>query len=256
MTQEAPDPVSDDLDHYMKAYVPTAVDPTAWALIADDATELVGRAGPMTRLRVSTDLSALASMVSHLVERGRPITMKEVLSLNSEATFDAHMHRRSIDSRHQQNLRSRLRRLRKVYAGGTHSKPRRSTEDRIAGLASHHLVEQLKRVIVEAHDSDDPNAADFLAAVDSARARRGTSATAERTFRRPDAWAFAADHGLPLTAPQLNSIIVQEVLRRTEPVAVLARTYNLSARDVEHGMTRALELPVVLTPESAFLLRG
>ncbi|RYF60609.1 MAG: hypothetical protein EOO27_05215 [Comamonadaceae bacterium] len=253
---ERPDEQGIDFAAYMKNFVPTAAPAELWTKISADAIVLVGRAGPMTKLRVNADLSVLANMASHLFERGRPVTLEEALSVEAEISFDAHLQATSPDSRHRQNQRSRLRRLREIHAGGGPRKPNRTTEERVGAMVSHRLVEDLARVEGVAVDSDDDRVGAFRAAVAFARAHRGSGPAATSSFERAKAWAFAADQGLELTARRLNIIVTHEVLRRPEPVALLALTYQLTKNDFEFGMTEALDLEPVPTAAQARALRG
>ena len=68
------------LDSFLTAYRPSGVTEENWALIADDAVQLVLRAGALTRLRVEKDIQLLGAVAAHLVVRGRPVTLDEALS--------------------------------------------------------------------------------------------------------------------------------------------------------------------------------
>ena len=68
------------LDSFLNAYRPTAVTEENWTLIADDAVQLVLRAGDLTRLRVEKDIQLLGAVVAHLIVRGRPVSLDEALS--------------------------------------------------------------------------------------------------------------------------------------------------------------------------------
>ena len=102
------------LDRFLTAYRPTGVMEENWAVIADDAVQLVLRAGALTRLRVEKDIQLLGAVVAHLIERGRPVTLDEALSDATLLSFDMSLR---VSEKTKENKRGITRRLQAAHRG-------------------------------------------------------------------------------------------------------------------------------------------
>lgn len=214
------------------------------------------RAGALTRLRVEKDVQLVGSLVSHLVERGRPITLDEALSDSTLLSFDTSL---QVGKKTRENKRGIARRLQTVHRGLPWRAEKQATSDRIDALVSHTEVLTLQRILSHANaTADDPEAAALRTAVSTARdARCGKEA---RVDLSPEDWSrarrFAARYDWTLTQRLLKSCVTHETLDFDEPIAVLIDRYGLSRRDLDLAPTRVCELPEAPGPAHRDLLRG
>lgn len=255
---------SAELDRFLAAYRPRDVPEAAWLPIAPAATSLVRRSGELTRLRVEKDIQAVGAVVAHLVERGRPVTLAEVLSDATLLSYDGHLQASGAKTRTRENKRGILRRLQAVDRGLPWREQRRADGERVSGLVNKTAVSQLQRLLrmADAAVSDevdpDPEAAAFLNAVTVARAERadGTALGPARAADWASARRFALRHGVSLTSRRLRAIVTYELLDEAVPVAVLTASFRLTRRDLDLALTQVAELPSVPAATHHALLRG
>ena len=245
-----------DVDAWMPTYRPEAVDAELWQQIAPDAFVVARDAGAIRFERVRLDLRVISKFAAYLAKRGRPVTLDEMFSDRTMADFDAHV-KHQVSTGHHHQVRSSLLRLHRAYKNGPPPTARRSYAQRVADMKSHSLVDRLADVYEAALESDDPGAADLVAAVDHWRdARRGVVDPTHMDFSYPAAWAFAAQHGLELTAPILKATLAHEVVALAVPYAVLVPRLGLTEPEQELANTVAIVLPDSPSDEHAALLRG
>lgn len=252
-----------ELDRFLDAYRPKQVPEAVWLPIAPAASSLVRRSGEVTRLRVEKDIQAVGAVVAHLVKRGRPVTLAEVLSDATLLSCDGDLQANGAKMRTRENKRGILRRLQAVDRGLPWREQRRADGERVTGLVNQEAVNQLQRLLrtadaAVADDADpDPEAKAFITAVAAARAVRVKSGPSD-----PDdtdwtsARAFGQRHGVSLTKRTLRSIITHELLAQPAPVAVLAARFHLTRRDLDLALTEVGGLPSVPDAGHHTLLRG
>lgn len=252
-----------ELDRFLDAYRPKTVPPEVWLPVAPAAVSLVRRSGELTRLRVEKDIQAIGAVVAHLVERGRPTTLEEVLSDATLLSYDGYLQATGAKKRTRENKRGILRRLQAVYRGLPWREPRRTDGERVTELVSQTAVDQLQRLLrtadaaVSGHVDTDLEAEAFINAVVLARKERanGTAGPADVA-----GWAsarrFALRHGMTLTSRTLRAIVTHELLDQAAPVAVLAARFRLTRRDLDLALTKVPQLPVVPAASHHALLRG
>ena len=262
ITPAAPDAAA-ELDRFLDAYRPKEVPEAVWLPIARVATSLVRRSGVLTRLRVEKDIQAVGAVVAHLVKRGRPVTLAEVLSDATLLSYDMDLQAAGARTRTRENKRGILRRLQAVDRGLPWREQRRADGERITGLVNHEAVNQLQRLLriadaAVADDADpDLEAEAFITAVAAARAERVQSGHPD-----PDdagwtsARAFGQRHGISLTKRTLRGIVTHELLAQPAPVAVLAAKFHLTRRDLDLALTEVGGLPSVPDAGHHALLRG
>lgn len=246
----------DELQRFLTAYRPTSLTQAQWSAIAPEAVQLVTRAGALTRLRVEKDIQLIGAMAAHLAQRGRPITLEEVLSDVTLLSFDTSLH---ASKKTRENKRGIARRLQAAHRGLPWRAERKAPEVRTEQLISYSEVATLRRVLRHADAAGpDPDAVAFSRSVAAVRdARRGrTIPAAVDTGDWARARRFAAGHGWTLTHRLLKACVTHETLDLDRPVAVLVRDYGLSRRDLDLALTRADRLPALPDSEHHDLLRG
>lgn len=244
------------LDSFLTAYRPTSVTEENWALIADDAVQLVLRAGALTRLRVEKDIQLLGAMVAHLIERGRPVTLDEALSDATLLSFDTSL---QVSEKTKENKRGITRRLQAVHRGLPWRAEKRTPEDRTDNLVAHTEVATMHRILGHAHSmGNDADGIAYVAAISAARqARRGQGAGPDASAHDwTAARRFAGRYGWNMTQRLLKACVTHEVLDTDRPLAIVIRDHGLSRRDLDLGLTRVRDLPDLLTPSHHDLLRG
>lgn len=253
-----------ELDRFLDAYRPKAVSPDVWLPVAPSAVSLVRRSGELTRLRVEKDIQAVGAVVAHLVERGRPTTLEEVLSYTTLLSYDGYLQATGATKRTRENKRGILRRLQAVDRGLPWREPRRADGERITGMVDTAAVDQLQRLLrtSDAAISEDLDtgleAEAFIAAVVLARAERvdGTAPGPVDVAGWASARRFALRHGMTLTSRTLRAIVTHELLDQALPVAVLTAKFRLTRRDLDLALTKVPQLPVVPGDSDHALLRG
>lgn len=241
---------------FLTAYRPTSVTDANWALIADDAMQLVLRAGALTRLRVEKDIQLLGAVVAHLIERGRPVTLDEALSDATLLSFDTSL---QAGEKTKENKRGITRRLQAVHRGLPWRAHKRTPEKRTDNLVAHTEVDTMHRILGHARALvDDAEGVAFIAAVSAAReARRGQGAGPGASAHD---WAsareFAGRYGWNTTQRLLKACVTHEVLNTDQPLAVVFRDHGLSRRDLDLGLTRVRDLPDLPATSHHDLLRG
>lgn len=246
----------DALDSFLKAYRPTSVTEENWAAIADDAVQLVLRAGALTRLRVEKDIQLLGAVVAHLIERGRPVTLDEALSDATLLSFDTSL---KVGEKTKENKRGITRRLQAVHRDLPWRAEKRTPEERTDNLVAHTEVATMHRILGHAHAmGDDSEGVAFIAAVSAAReARRGQGGGPGASAHD---WApareFAGRYGWNMTQRLLKACVTHEVLNTDQPLAVVIRDHGLSRRDLDLALTRVRDLPDLPAPPHHDLLRG
>ncbi|RYP84227.1 hypothetical protein EKO23_16330 [Nocardioides guangzhouensis] len=255
-----------ELEEFLLAYRPTGVPDEAWTSVHGEATRLVLDAGELTRLRVEKDIQVLGAVAAHLLDRGRLLTLDELLSETTLLSYDATL---TASRKTRENKRGILRRLQSVHHGVPWRQARRSDGERVASLISHNLVPHLHRVELAARDLlslpaarrgdvDQTGATDFLEALDRARAARvagrKTTSPEASTWRR--ARAFAREHGMDMTVPVLRALVTHELLTAETPVATAIGRHGLTRRDLDLALTSAAELPKLPGEDVRALLRG
>ncbi|WP_457208451.1 hypothetical protein [Nocardioides sp. P5_C9_2] len=244
------------LDSFLKAYRPTGVTEENWARIADDAVQLVLRAGAMTRLRVEKDIQLLGAVVAHLVKRGRPVTLDEALSDSTLLSFDTSL---QVGKKTKENKRGITRRLQAVHRGLPWRAEKRTPEERTDNLVAHTEVATMRRILERAHAiADDEEGAAFIAAVSAAREARRVQGAAPCASAHDWAAArrFADRHGWTMTQRLLKACVTHETLNTDQPLAIVIRDHGLSRRDLDLGLTRVRDLPDLPAPSHHDLLRG
>lgn len=245
------------INRFLRNYQPQTVARPVWQQVAPEVITLVEAAGASTRLRVEKDIQAVAAVVAHLVERGRPITLDEVLCDATLLTYEATL---TVSMKTRENKRGILRRLQAVHRGLPWRVQRRADGDRVAELPDRSLLVSLASVTQTAHDRtrSDVGAAAFLTAYETTRERRCVGTEVEEldgaTWIR--ARDFAACHGWALTKRLLDAAVTHEILAQSDPVAVLRGTYRLSRRDLDLALTAVADLPTVPNNAGHRLLRG
>lgn len=246
----------DELQRFLTVYRPTGLTQAQWSTIAPEAVEVVTRAGALTRLRVEKDIQLIGAVAAHLAERGRPITLDEVLSDATLLSFDTSL---QVSKKTRENKRGIARRLQAAHRGLPWRAERKSPDVRAEQLISHAEVAALRRVLRHADSAgDDPDAAAFSSTVTAARdARRSRSTPAAGD---DGDWArarqFAARHGWNLTHRLLKACVTHETLDLDQPVAVLVRDYGLSRRDLDLALTSVHAMPALPDSRRHDLLRG
>ncbi|SEB48522.1 hypothetical protein SAMN04489844_0251 [Nocardioides exalbidus] len=246
----------EELHRFLTAYRPTSVSEENWALIADDAVQLVLRAGALTRLRVEKDIQLLGAVVAHLIERGRPVTLDEALSDVTLLSFDTSL---EVGEKTKENKRGITRRLQAVHRGLPWRAEKRSPEARTDNLVAHTEVDTMHRILGHAHAMvDDAEGVAFIAAISAAReARRGQGAGPGASAHDwTSAREFAGRYGWNMTQRLLKACVTHETLNTDQPLAIVIRDYGLSRRDLDLGFTRVRDLPDVPVPSHHDLLRG
>lgn len=244
------------LDRFLTAYRPTSVTEENWALVADDAVQLVLRAGALTRLRVEKDIQLLGAVVAHLIERGRPVTLDEALSDATLLSFDTSL---QVSEKTKENKRGITRRLQAVHRGLPWRAEKRTPEERTDNLVAHTEVDTMHRILGHAHAmGDDAEGVAFTAAVSAAReARRGQGAGPGASAHDwASARGFAGRYGWNMTQRLLKACVTHEVLNTDQPLAIVIRDHGLSRRDLDLGLTRVRDLPDLPAPSLHDLLRG
>lgn len=248
------------LRRYLEAYRPFDVAEHVWLRIAREAIELVLRAGRPTRLRVEKDIQCVGHVVAHLVDRGRPTTLDEVLEDRTILSYDLQLQKRSAASRTRENQRGILRRLQAAHRGLPWRQPRRADGERVATMVQPSALDRLQGLEGLAHaaatDNTHPDAILALETLATARAIRAGKDAAIGTFAWLATRRFAEDHGMPLTKVILSAAITYEVLGQQLPAAVLITTYRLTRRDLDLALVLAKTLPRVPSAEHVELLRG
>ncbi|MAS55652.1 MAG: hypothetical protein CMJ44_13700 [Pimelobacter sp.] len=214
------------------------------------------RAGALTRLRVEKDIQLLGAVAAHLAERGRSITLDEVLSDTTLLSFDTSL---QVSHKTRENKRGIARRLQAAHRGLPWRAEKRSPGVRAAQLVPHSEVSTLHRILRDADEAgSDSDAVAFRLAVDAARTARRDSATpsavADGDWVR--ARRFAARHGWNLTHRLLKACVTHETLDLDQPVAVLVRDYGLSRRDLDLALTSVHAMPALPDSRRHDLLRG
>lgn len=252
-----------ELDRFLTAYRPTDVAESVWLTIADEAADLVKRAGNLTRLRVEKDIQCLGAVVTHLVERGRPISLPEVLSDASLASYDSALGSAGASRRTRENKRGILRRLQACHHGLPWRTARRADGERVQSIVPPTIVADLARALTQANATvstdQERDASAFVTVVAHARAERAgaeSEAVAPSTGDWERARRYAATVGIDLTKRLLRAAVTHEVLDETAPAAVLARRYSLTRRDLDLALTRLPDLPAVPNSGDMALLRG
>ena len=234
----------EELERFLAHYQPEDVPVAAWGPIAAPAAALVLRAGKPTRLRVEKDIQLLGAVVAHLIERGRPLTMEEVLSDTTLLDFDTSLR---VSEKTRENKRGIHRRLQAVHRGLPWRTERRADGDRAKEMAPYSRLADLHWIERTALATGPENSAAeaFGAALAAARAHRAgdPEVPAVDAATWSQARAYAAGHGLALTQAQLRALITHEVLDRSEPLALLVSTYGLTRRDLDLALTRVTQLP-------------
>lgn len=247
----------DELKRFLAAYRPKALSPEVWALVSEPAGALVLRAGDPTRLRIEKDIQLLGAVATHLVERGRPINLDELLDDTTLLSFDISL--RASDKT-RENKRGIMRRLQAAHRGLPWRTERRVDGARVDSLVSRTQTDAMQRILARAqkHSSSDLDAAAFVATISAARevrARKRTSMDIDTsTWSR--ARRFAAQHQWHLTHPILRSAVTHEVLDDSEPVAVLIARHGLTRRDLDLALTKTKSLPDAPSRDHQALLRG
>lgn len=249
----------EELDRFLAAYRPSGLTAEQWAPLAVDAIPVVKQAGELTRQRVEKDLSTIGLVAAHLLQRGRPLTLAEVLADTNLVNFDLAQERAGAAAGTRRNRRGVLRRLQAVHGGLPWRRERRPDGARIADLPQPSIAAELARVEAAAASASTPDAADFLATVAAARRARQSPLVPEadgepavwRTARR-----FAAQHELDLTRRGLAAAVTYELLQRDEPIATLISSCGLTRRDMDLALTWVADLPDVPAAEARDALRG
>ena len=257
-----PDHASDldaDAVRFLTAYRPTGLSDALWLPIARDAIDLVLRAGPVNRGRVEKDIQTLGAVAAHLLTRGRPLTLDELVGDATLLDYDLALERGGASGKTRENRRGILRRLQAAHHDLPWRRDRRPDGERANHLPRLELAAELNRVLQVAEHSADAGAAELVTAVSIARrARNGENV---KVTCAPDAWKrarlFAGRHGLKLDARLLAAAITHDVLLNDQqPLAVIAASAGLTQRDFELGLTHAAALPDDLSADHRAALRG
>lgn len=245
-----------ELHRFLVAYRPQAVGESVWQQVATEAVDLVERAGELTRLRVEKDIQTIGAVVAHVRERGRPVTLHEVLLDSTLLSYDTSL---KASEKTRENKRGILRRLQAVHRGLPWRAERRADGERINDLPGReHLQSMVSTLRAAEAMPPDAAATAFIAAVAAARAARipdNTVATIdEHTWGR--ARQLAAEHNWPMTRRLLHAATTHELLDLDAPVAVLLRTYVVARRDLDLALTRVGDRSVVPDAVEHALLRG
>ena len=241
----------------LDGYTPTGVAEGVWAGVFPEARGLVLRAGPVSLRRVETDLQAIAAAVRHLVARGRPVTLVEVLADSTLDSLDQDLAIAGRTPKTREKLRGQLRRLQAARNGVPWRRPRRADGTRAATLPGPELAGWLAGLVdraVAAAAAGDRDAAALVAVVAVVRRdRRGARVEAGQ-------WAgarrCAKALGVALTRPELDAAVVHEVLLEDAPLAVLAARHRLTRRDLDLGLAHARLLPDTPSDLVRSALRG
>lgn len=245
-----------ELSKYLDAYRPDVLSEESWTALSKDVLALVERGGALRVARVANDLSAVVTMAAHLIERGRPLTLEEVLSDQALVTFDAAMQGRGETEGHRSNRRGALRRLARVYAGGPVPAPRQAAGARADNFTPHSMVADLRALLDTANSSNASGAAELVLAVDQVRAERAGQPQVRPVRGWTRAHRFAHAHGFVLNLKTLKNIVTHEVLELNAPAAVLAGSHGLNRQDLELALRQARELPAIPDETTFALLRG
>ena len=255
---------------FLLAYRPTGVDDAVWLPVREAAAELVLRAGAPRRLRVEKDIQALGAVAAHQVQRGRPVTLDEMLSDTTLLSYDSQL----VASRKtRENKRGILRRLQAAHHEVPWRQSRRCDGERLSSLVPAHRLRDLHRVERRAQGvlaapnpttapRERTEATHFLEALEAARRdrRRGASCSTSALTATFPGWAsgraFADRNGLRLTIPIMRALATHEVLVEPLPVTVLIARFGLSRRDLDLALTAAADLPDRPATSAGELLRG
>ncbi len=255
----------DELRRFLNAYRPSDVVGAVWLTVADDVVDLVIRGGTLTRLRIEKDIQCAGHVVAHLVERGRPVTLEEVLEDRTILSYDLLLLGRSPATRTRENQRGILRRLQAVHRGLPWRQPRRAAGERVTKMVQPNAITELLRVealaqtqATETAGSTDAHAdaGRFLEVLSAARARRAGDAVQFDELGWLAARRFAERNGMHLTKPILDAALTYQVLRQDTPAAVLIPQHRLTRRDLDFALAVAATLPHAPSATHCDLLRG
>ena len=241
----------------LMAYEPGAVQPEVWKGVRDDAVDLVLAVTPTSAARARKDLELVAQVAGHLVRSGVAVSLENLLSDATLASFDSAQRAAGRAPSTTANQRARFRRLQTVRAGVPWRKERRADGERVAGLVQPTIVNEVAALMHPATAGDRPGADALAASVEAARRRQRDSTEADvPTSVWARARSFAQDRGLWLTKRHLAAAATYEVLSTAAPVASLVREFRLTRRDLDLGLALAAELPEHLGAENYVALRG
>lgn len=253
-----------ELDRFLHAYRPKEVSAAVWLPIAPAATALVRRSGALTRLRVEKDVQVLGAVVAHLVERGRPVTLAEVLSDATLLSYDGHLQASGAKTRTRENKRGILRRLQAVDRGLPWREQRRADGERVSGLVNKTALSQLQRLLRTGRCRHlrrrGPGPRGRGVHQRGCRRPCGTGRRdCPRSGRGRQLGVGEAVRAPPRCEPHqwtLRAIVTHELLDQAVPVAVLAARFRLTRRDLDLALTRVPELPAMPATTHHALLRG
>lgn len=241
----------------LDTYCPTELTPQTWAKIQPDAKALVLKAGPLNQVRAEHDVQAIAAVARHLMQRGRPLTLDEVLADRTLLAFDQHLRSSGRTDKTRGKLHGVLRRLQAAHHEVPWRTPRRGDGERVAQLPSPELAHELAGLEQRArqHSGEgDAGASALLEVVTAARAARRTAVFDPQVWDQ--AKRYAVRQGVVLTRSTLSSAVTHEVLLIREPVAVLASLHRLSRADLDLGLTHAAALANTPSGSHRQALRG
>lgn len=246
-----------ELAAFCDNYRPDCLPESLWLGIAADCIELVKRAGTPARERIRQDLQVLAAGAAAVAERGRPVTIEEILSDYGLHALDCAMVRERLAKSTRANRRAVGNRLQTHHRGLPWQVGRQRDHcDEVP--ARHRATAEIEQLLGAARTSDDTDAAAFLAAVERAVEQRRESA---QTFDvHPSGWdaavRFAARHDIALTRRLVTLAAGVTILARTAPVAALISTYRLTRRDLDRAVITADAMPYRPDEATATALRG
>jgi hypothetical protein len=247
------------LDAFLASYQPATLPAAQWALVARDVTALVKRAGDYTRVRVQNDVSVLGLIATHLVNRGRPLTLDAILAEDTLLDFEVARRAAGVSDSTRERARGRVHRLQAFHHEVPWRQQRRPEGARIAALPQPGLAGQLAAVLEAAGKDGGHDARAFCAVVRRARAaRRGADVPA--VTEDETSWQagrrYAQRHGLDLDARTLAAAVTFEVLAQQAPLAALAAQASLTRADLDLGATLAAALPSTPSSQHRAALRG
>jgi hypothetical protein len=251
------------LRQYLTAYRPECISAETWSPVSGTAAELVLRAGAPRRQRVANDIVVVAQVVAHLVERGRTISLDEILTDTTLASFD---NAQRSSSATREAKRAVHRRLQAAHRGLPWRAARRGDGERVESMVGPEIVDAVHRVLdaaSQAAERGDADAAAFARAVAAYRSARGITRdlnsvdyAAVTTSEWSSARRFADRFELRLTKPILKAVVTHEVLVQARPLQALTEQHALTRRDLDLALThiRAAETGPDVTARA--LLRG
>ncbi|MDT0165740.1 hypothetical protein Q9R32_09245 [Actinotalea sp. AC32] len=243
----------------LEDYRPTGVPATTWEVVRAEAVDLALLAGPNDEARARKDLELIGDVVRHLHSTGVDITVGQVLSDATLASYDTAQLAGGAAGGTVENKRGRFRRLQATHRGVPWRKPRRADGERLESLVQPEVLEDLARMMPSGAAPDPAarhGARALAAAWEDARQRRRGSDSSLPAAVWASAREYARSQGRPITRAELDAAATYEILAEPQPAARLMQSYRLTRRDLDCAVVLAGRLPETPEPEHRGLLRG